>query len=252
MDFTDKVVIITGAARGLGQAYAQKFASLGANVAVNDLRDCSETLALVEKEGAEGLATKTDVTSAESTAEMAEAVVEMFGRIDVLVNNAALYGSLTFAPFDKLDESEWDATMNVNVKGIWQCCKAVLPTMKNQNSGSIINISSLAATYGMPNGLHYTASKAAVIGATRGLARELGRYEIRVNAVAPNVVNTDATGEVFQDKKDKIIEVTMSQQAIRRPLETDDIVGAVLYLASDHSKLTTGQTIMVDGGTVFL
>ena len=252
MDFTDKVVIITGAARGLGQEYARQFARLGASVAVNDLRDCSDTLAIIEQEGATGLATRTDVTSSKSTLEMAEAVVEKFGRIDVLVNNAALYGSLTFAPFDKLDESEWDATMNVNVKGIWQCCKAVLPSMKNQNSGSIINISSLAATYGMPNGLHYTASKAAVIGATRGLARELGRYEIRVNAVAPNVVNTDATGEVFQDKKDKVVEVTMSQQAIRRPLETDDIVGAVLFLASDHSKLTTGQTIMVDGGTVFL
>ncbi len=252
MDFTDKVVIITGAARGLGQAYARQFARLGASVAVNDLRDCSDTLAIIEQEGATGLSTRTDVTSSQSTVEMAEAVVEKFGRIDVLVNNAALYGSLTFAPFDKLDESEWDATMNVNVKGIWQCCKAVLPSMKSQNSGSIINISSLAATYGMPNGLHYTASKAAVIGATRGLARELGRYEIRVNAVAPNVVNTDATSEVFQDKKDKVVEVTLSQQAIRRPLETDDIVGAVLFLASDHSKLTTGQTIMVDGGTVFL
>jgi len=252
MDFTDKVVIITGAARGLGQEYARQFARLGASVAVNDLRDCSDTLAIIEKEGAEGLATLTDVTSAKSTSEMAEAVVEKFGRIDVLVNNAALYGSLTFAPFDQLDESEWDAAMNVNVKGIWQCCKAVLPSMKSQKSGSIINISSLAATYGMPNGLHYTASKAAVIGATRGLARELGRHEIRVNAVAPNVVNTDATGEVFQDKKDKVLEVTMSQQAIRRPLETGDIVGAVLFLASDHSKLTTGQTIMVDGGTVFL
>ncbi len=252
MDFTDKVVIITGAARGLGQEYARQFARLGASVAVNDLRDCSDTLAVIEEEGAKGLATRTDVTSAQSTSEMAEAVVRKFGRIDVLVNNAALYGSLTFAPFDKLDESEWDATMNVNVKGIWQCCKAVLPSMKNQKSGSIINISSLAATYGMPNGLHYTASKAAVIGATRGLARELGRYEIRVNAVAPNVVNTDATGEVFQDKKDKVLEVTISQQAIRRPLETDDIVGAVLFLASDHSKMTTGQTIMVDGGTVFL
>lgn len=252
MDFTNKVVVITGAARGLGQEYARQFSRLGASVAVNDLRDCSDTLAIVEAQGAKGLATRTDVTSAQSTAEMAEAVVEKFGRIDVLVNNAALYGSLTFAPFDKLDETEWDATMNVNVKGIWQCCKAVLPSMRARKSGSIINISSLAATYGMPNGLHYTASKAAVIGATRGLARELGRYEIRVNAVAPNVVNTDATGEVFRDKKDKILEVTMSQQAIRRPLEIADIVGAVLFLASDHSKLTTGQTIMVDGGTVFL
>jgi len=163
-----------------------------------------------------------------------------------------LYGSLKFAPFDQLDESEWDATMNVNVKSIWQCCKAVVPAMKERGSGSIVNISSLAATYGMPNGLHYTASKAAVIGATRGLARELGRYNIRVNAVAPNVVNTEATSEVFGDKRDKIMDVTLSQQSIRKPLETGDIVGAVLFLSSDHSRLTTGQTLMVDGGTVFL
>ncbi len=252
MNFDNKVVIVTGAARGLGQEYARQFARRGAKVAVNDLRDCSETLKIIEQEGAAGIDTKTDVTSETSTADMAAAVVNEFGRIDVLVNNAALYGSLTFVPFDKLDESEWDAAMNVNVKGIWQCCKAVVPTMKEQNQGSIINISSLAAVYGMPNGLHYTASKAAVIGATRGLARELGRYNIRVNAVAPNVVNTDATGEVFKDKRDKIVEVTLSQQAIRKPLETEDIVGAVLFLASEHSKLTTGQTIMVDGGTVFL
>ncbi len=252
MNFDNKVVIVTGAARGLGQEYARQFARLGASVAVNDLRDCGETIKIVEEEGGVGIDTKTDVTSATSTADMAAAVVEKFGRIDVLVNNAALYGSLTFAPFQHLDEVEWDAAMNVNVKGIWQCCKAVLPTMKEQEGGSIINISSLAAVYGMPNGLHYTASKAAVIGATRGLARELGRYNIRVNAVAPNVVNTDATGEVFGDKRDKIVDVTLSQQAIRKPLETEDIVGAVLFLGSDHSKMTTGQTITVDGGTVFL
>ena len=252
MDFKNKVVIVTGAARGLGQEYSRQFARLGASVAVNDLRDCDETLQIIEQEGSSGIASKTDVTSAESTNNMAAAVMEKFGRIDVLVNNAALYGSLTFAPFHKLDEAEWDAAMNVNVKGIWQCCKAVLPAMKDQESGSIVNIASLAAVYGMPNGLHYTASKAAVIGATRGLARELGRYNIRVNAVAPNVVNTDATGEVFGDKRDKIVEVTLSQQAIRKPLETEDIVGAVLFLGSDHSKMTTGQTLMVDGGTVFL
>jgi len=252
MNFENKVVVVTGAARGLGQEYARQFAALGASVAVNDLRDCSETLEIVAREGGTGIKTTTDVTSSDSTREMAAAVVEQFGTIDVLVNNAALYGSLTFAPFDKLDETEWDAAMNVNVKGIWQCSKAVLPAMKEQQGGSIINIASLAAVYGMPNGLHYTASKAAVIGATRGMARELGRYDIRVNAVAPNVVNTAATGEVFGDKRDKIIDVTLSQQAIRKPLETADIVGTVLFLASDHSRLTTGQTIMVDGGTVFL
>ena len=252
MKFDEKVVVITGAARGLGQEYARQFAQRGARVVVSDLRDCDETLATIENEGAQGLAVKVDVTNADSAASMAAAAVEKFGGIDVLINNAALYGSLKFAPFDQLEESEWDATMNVNVKGIWQCCKAVLPAMKERGAGSIVNISSLAATYGMPNGLHYTTSKAAVIGATRGLARELGRYKIRVNAVAPNVVNTEATGEVFGDKRDKIIDITLSQQSIRKPLETADIVGAVLFLSSDHSKLTTGQTIMVDGGTVFL
>lgn len=252
MNFENKVVVITGASRGLGREYARQFARRGANVVVSDVRDCADTLDAVEREGASGLAMRTDVTSGESTAEMASAILEKFGRIDVLINNAALYGSLHFLPFDKLDEKEWDATMNVNVKGIWQCCKAVVPAMKVQNGGAIVNISSLAATYGMPNGLHYTASKAAVIGATRGLARELGRFNIRVNAVAPNVVNTDATSEVFGDKRKKVIDVTLSQQAIRKPLETADIVGAVLFLSSDLSRLTTGQTLMVDGGTVML
>jgi 3-oxoacyl-[acyl-carrier protein] reductase len=252
MNFDKKVVIITGAARGLGQEYARQFARRGAKVVACDLRDCKKTLDIIESEGSAGLALKTDVTSAESTREMAAAAVEEFGGIDILVNNAALYGSLTFVPFDQLDEAEWDATMDVNVKGVWQCCKAVLPAMKEREGGAIINISSLAATYGMPNGLHYTASKAAVIGATRGLARELGRFNIRVNAVAPNVVNTDATSEVFGEKRDKVVEVTLSQQAIRKPLETEDIVGAVLFLASDLSRMTTGQTLMVDGGTVFL
>lgn len=252
MDFSNKVVVVTGAARGLGREYARQFARLGANVAVNDIRDCSETQAAVAAEGRECLATETDVASATSTRNMSDSVLDRFGRIDVLVNNAGLYGSLNFRPFDQLDEDEWDRVMAINVKGIWQCCKAVLPAMKEQQSGSIVNISSLAATYGMPNGLHYTASKAAVLGLTRGMARELGRYNIRVNTVAPNVVNTEATAEVFGDKRDKAVAVTLSQQAIRKPLQPEDIVGAVLFLASDHSQLTTGQTIMVDGGTVLL
>lgn len=251
MKFENKVIIITGAARGLGQEYARQFARRGARVVVCDIRDCSETLALIKEEGAVGLSVKTDVTSASSTAKMAATAVDEFGGINVLINNAALYGSLKFAPLEQLEEAEWDAAMNVNVKGIWQCTKAVLPSMK-ERGGAIVNISSLAATYGMPNGLHYTASKAAVIGATRGMARELGRYNIRVNAVAPNVVDTDATAEVFGNKRDKIIDVTLAQQAIRKPLATEDIVGTVLFLSSDQSKVITGQTIMVDGGTVFL
>lgn len=252
MRFDDKVVMVTGAARGLGREYAREFARRGASVAVSDLRDCGETVAAIEAEGARALATRTDVTRYADVCAMAAAVLDAFGRIDVLVNNAALYGSLHFVPFERLDEGEWDAAMNVNVKGLWQCCRAVVPAMKEQQSGAIVNVSSLAATYGMPNGLHYTASKAAVIGATRGLARELGRHSIRVNAVAPNIVDTDATNEVFAEKLDKALSVTLAQQAIRRRLTTEDIVGTVLFLAGDESRLITGQTIMVDGGTVML
>jgi len=252
MDFTDKIVVVTGAARGLGQTYAQRFASLGARVVACDVRDCEETGRLCREQGPDAIGLETDVTDAHSTAAMAATAVDRFGGIDVLVNNAALFGSLTMAPFDRLEEDEWDATMAVNVKGLWQCARAAVPAMRKRGGGAIINVSSLAAVYGMPNGLHYTTSKAAVIGLTRGLAREVGRYDIRVNAVAPNVVDTAAAGEFFGDKKDKLMDATVAQQCLRRPLRAEDLVGTVLYLASGLSAHVTGQTLMVDGGTVFL
>jgi NAD(P)-dependent dehydrogenase (short-subunit alcohol dehydrogenase family) len=252
MDISEKVILITGAARGLGQTYARRFAELGARIVVSDLRSCDETVSICRDLDAEAVGLETDVTDAASAQAMADHAVERFGGIDVLINNAALFGSLGFAPFDKLDEKEWDATMSVNVKGIWHCCRAVVPAMRDAGGGSIINISSLAAIYGMPNGLHYTTSKAAVIGLTRGLAREVGRFNIRVNAVAPNVVDTEAAGEFFGDKKEKLMDATTSQMALRKPVEADDLFGTMLYLASDQSSRTTGQTIMVDGGTVFL
>ncbi len=232
MELSGKVVIITGAARGLGQTYARRFSQLGAHLVVCDLRDCAETVAQCRQAGGQAIGFETDVTDAPSTLAMAERALERFGRIDVLINNAALFGSLRFAPFDQLDEGQWDATMNVNVKGIWHCCRAVVPGMRDAGGGAIINISSLAAVYGMPNGLHYTTSKAAVIGLTRGLAREVGRYNIRVNAVAPNVVDTEAAGEFFGDKKEKLMEATTSQMALRKPLEADDLFGSILYLAT--------------------
>lgn len=252
MSFADKVVVITGAARGLGRRYAEAFAAEGARVAIGDVRDCTEALEALRSTGAAAIAAETDVTSVESCKDLAASTVDQFGRIDVLINNAALYGSLTFAPFEQLDDAEWDRVMAVNVKGLWNMCRAVMPSMREQNSGAIVNVSSLAATYGMPNGLHYTTSKAAVIGLTRGLTREVGRWGVRVNSVAPNVVNTEATSEVFGDKRDKVIDVTLSQQALRAPLEPDDIVGTVMFLAGDQSRMTTGQTVMVDGGTVLL
>jgi 3-oxoacyl-[acyl-carrier protein] reductase len=142
--------------------------------------------------------------------------------------------------------------MSVNVKGIWNCCKAAVPAMRIAGAGSIINLASLAATYGMPFALHYTTSKAAVIGLTRGLARELGRDRIRVNALAPSAVLTEGTREFFGDRADRALEVIRSGQSIQRNLMPSDLVGAVTWLVSDASCFVTGQTIAVDGGTVML
>jgi 3-oxoacyl-[acyl-carrier protein] reductase len=140
--------------------------------------------------------------------------------------------------------------MAVNVKGIWNCCKAVVPVMRRNDGGSIVNIASLAATYGMPYALHYTTSKAAVIGLTRGLARELGRDSIRVNAVAPSAVQTEGTREFFAEKLERALETIRAGQAIARTLQPGDVTGTVLWLLSDASQFVTGQTIAVDGGTV--
>jgi len=201
-----KVVVVTGGGRGLGQAYAIEAARLGARVVAGDVLDCGETVQQIEANGGTSIGVELDVTEMGTVTAMTESAIEAFGQIDVLINNAALYGGLTGGRFDLLDEDEWDRTMNVNVKGIWNCCKAVVPHMKTAGAGSIINVASLAATYGLPFALHYTTSKAAVIGLTRGLARELGRNEIRVNAIAPTAVLTEGTSEFFGDKTDGAME----------------------------------------------
>src|SRR5438876_4403023 len=193
LDVQDKVVAITGAARGLGQEFAASLAAAGGRIVAGDINDCAETLDLVRKAGNDGIGVKLDVTDPGSARDMVEAAMRAFGRLDALINNAALYGALHGGRFDAIEEAEWDAAMAVNVKGIWNCCKAAVPAMRQAGSGSIVNIASLAATYGMPYGLHYTTSKAAVIGLTRGLAREVGRNNIRVNALAPSAVVTEGT-----------------------------------------------------------
>src|SRR3954471_14469369 len=203
MDVRDKVVAITGAARGLGQEFAKSLAGAGAKIVAADVSDCGATLDLIGVAKGEGIAVKLDVTDADAARAMVEAAVARFGRLDGLINNAALYGALHGGRFDAIDEAEWDAAMAVNVKGIWNCCKAAVPAMRQAGGGSIVNIASLAATYGMPYGLHYTTSKAAVIGLTRGLARELGRDRIRVNALAPSAVMTEGTREFFGPKHDR-------------------------------------------------
>ena len=183
---------------------------------------------------------------------MAKAAIAAYGRIDSLVNNAALYGDISGGRFDQIPDSQWDNVMNVNIKGIWNCCRACVPSIRESGGGTIINISSLAATYGMPYALDYAMSKAAVIGMTRSLARELGRDWIRVNAVAPTAVLTEGTEEYMGEKMEKALAVIASNQALSANLQPKDMVGTISFLVSDASKFITGQTIMVDGGTTLL
>ena len=248
----DKVIIVTGAARGLGRTYAERLAADGAKVVAGDVRDCSETVAAITAAGGTAKSVALDVSQSDSCAAMAAATIEAFGRIDGIVNNAALYGGLASGKADALDEDEWQRVMDVNVTGVWRCCKAVIPHMRTSGGGSIVNIASLAAVYGLPNALHYATSKSAVIGMTRSMARELGRSWIRVNAIAPTAVMTEGTEEFFGERLEKAKQIIAGGQSLQHNLETDDLVGTVKYLLGDDSRFVTGQTIMVDGGTVFL
>jgi p-cumic alcohol dehydrogenase len=249
MSVEEKVVLITGAARGLGFEYARFLGAAGARVVAGDVLDCAEA---VTAAGNDAIGVKLDVADIASADSMVELAMERFGRVDALINNAALYGSLRVGRFNQIAEADWDSAMAVNVKGIWNCCKAAVPAMRQSGGGSIINIASLAATYGMPFALHYTTSKAAVIGLTRGLARELGRDNIRVNAIAPSAVMTEGTAEFFGERLDRGLEVIRNQQTIQRTLEPADLTGTIAWLISDGSRFVTGQTISVDGGTVML
>lgn len=249
---TGKTAIVTGAARGLGRAYAEALAKEGAAVVCGDIRSCEETAGAIRAAGGKALSVTLDVTDMASAQAMADAAMAEYGRIDALVNNAALYAEMKGGRFETLEPAEWQKMMDVNITGIWHCCKAVIGPMRKQGGGSIINISSLAAVYGFPFGVHYAMSKGAVIGMTRAMAREVGRDWIRVNAVAPSAVMTEGTKEFFGERLDKAAGVIAGQQALQRSLEAEDLVGTIVYLASDASKFVTGQTIMVDGGTVFL
>ena len=251
MQLAGKVAVITGAARGLGRAYAEALAAEGASIVAADLNDCSDTVAAVESAGGRAVSTTVDVSDANSCEVMAALAMDGFGRIDVLINNAALYAGLKGARFEHLDEAQWDRVMQVNIKGTWLTSRAVVDHMRG-SGGSIINIASLAAVFGLPYGLDYVASKAAVIGMTRGMARELGPDHIRVNAVAPSAVMTEGTEEFFGEKFEKAKSVIASNQLIPSNLESEDLTGTIVYLASDASRFVTGQTHMVDGGSWFL
>lgn len=251
MRLQGKVAIVTGSAQGIGKAYAQGLAREGANVVVADiLGDRAEaTAAEICKTGAEAMAITVDVSDEASTVQMARKTVEAFGRIDILVNNAAMFVALLpRKPFTEITVEEWDRVMAVNVRGVFLCCRAVFPYMKAQGKGKIINISSSTFWHGSADFLQYVTSKAAVIGLTRQLAREVGDYGINVNCITPGLTVSEGVERTYPRE---YLEMVAQRRCFKRLERPDDLVGTVVFLASDDSDFITGQTINVDGGDAF-
>ena len=248
MRLKDKVAIVTGAARGLGRVYALRLAKEGAKVVVADILDGKESVDAITAQGGEALYVKTDVTSEESTQDMARKVVERFGRIDILVNNAALFADLVKKPFWEIPASEWDKVMAVNLKGPFLCAKAVYPQMKKQGKGKIINVSSGTFYKGLPLFLHYVVSKGGNVALTRSMAREVGDAGINVNTIAPGYTETEFLKENPQDPAE-VVKMIVASRCIKRTQMPDDLTGTIVFLSSDDSDFITGQTIIVDGGS---
>ena len=233
-----EVAIVTGGARGLGLAYVEGLKDAAYDVVVADL---------IESDAGD-LYVHVDVSDPGSTEAMAKAVVERFGRIDVLVNNAGYFTQIVKKPFEELTVEEWDLAFAVNVRGTWLCCRAVAPTMKAQRSGKIVNTSSMTVPSGIPGFLHYVASKSAIVGLTRALARELGEWGICVNTITPDYVPHDAE---YAGRQPEMAALIANQRAFRRDQEPEDLVGTVLFLAGHGSDFVTGQDFWVNGGRLF-
>jgi len=247
MQLKDKVAIITGSARCLGRVFALRFAKEGAKLTICDVLDCEPVAKEIKAIGGEVLALKTDVTSEKDTAEVAQKTVDRFGRIDILVNNAAVIGGKDFMkPPEQLMAEDWDRILAVNIKGLFLCCKAVIPYMKKQGKGKIVNISSTTAFTGLPFFLHYSTSKGGIVTMTRGLATALGDFNINVNAVAPGLVMTEAMQGVFSEEDAK--QTVETKQILKRSIQPEDIAAAVVFLASHEADMITGQTLAVNAG----
>jgi|SRR5262250_1857637 len=245
-----KVVIVTGGGHGIGRAYCLGIAREGGTAVVADIDGAAaDGVARAIADSGKALATQVDVASFASCQAMARKTLDRFGKIDGLVNNAAIFMSVpvTHSGFQAIDEEEWDRVMTVNVKGLWQCSRAVVPAMQERKQGSIVNISSNMAFNGGQGMMHYVVSKSAVVGFSRVLARELGPDNIRVNTLAPGATLSEEnpTNEAMKN-----YERTASTRILKRIERPEDLVGTALYLLSDLSNFVTGQVILVNGGAV--
>ena len=243
-----RVIIVTGGARGIGKAIAARCAEEGASLVIADVEEAlaAQTAAEIEAAGRQAIAVRTDVSAAASVSSMTAAAFDRYGRIDVLVNNAAMMAQLPRQPFDAIPEEQWDRVMLVNVKGPWLCSRAVVPVMRQQRGGKIVNLSSDMVISGVPGMLHYVASKGALTAMTRSLARELGPDGICVNAIAPGFTTTDAAMAHGQEAAERSIRT----RAIPRAQTPEDITGTVVFLSSAASDFMTGQLVVVNGGSV--
>lgn len=247
-DLRKRVVIVTGGGKGIGKVYADSFARAGALVVAADIdEDAAKAVAAeITERGESATGIRVDVSDPASCDAMAEAAHAKFGAIDVLVNNAALMSALPRRFWMEIPPAEWDDVMAVNLRGMFLCCRAVFPSMQSRGYGKIINISSSRVWEGSPNRLHYTTSKAGVIGFTRALSREIGEFGVTVNAVTPGFTLSET--QVQSSNSQYLQQRSYSEQAIKRAQIPEDLVGAVLFLASAASDFMTGQTLNVDGG----
>ena len=243
----DRTIIITGGAAGIGRAYATGFVREGASVVIADIDGAGAERAAreLEAEGGRALAVTADVSDVQATEDMTNATLDRFGRVDGLVNNAAIAIRIkhTNAPLEELPIEEWDRVIAVNLRGPFLCCRAVLPHMKAQGYGKILNIASGTFFNGRPNISNYVASKGGVIGMTRSLSRETGEYGITVNCIAPGL-----TASETDETPDSVWELRVPERAIKRVETPEDLVGAAIYFMSSDSDFMTGQTVVIDGG----
>ncbi|SPF35829.1 3-oxoacyl-(acyl-carrier-protein) reductase FabG [Syntrophobacter sp. SbD1] len=246
MRLTDKVALVTGAAKGLGRAFCLGLAREGARVMAvtrRDMDNLEQTVKMIRSLGGEAEMVQADVASEDDARTMARETVDKFGRIDILINNAAIYDGIKRKPFFEIDLKEWDLVMNVNVKGAFISARAVFPFMKEQGYGKIINLASEVFFTGSTGFAHYVASKGGIIGLTRALAVELGPYQVCINCIAPGFTDTEASRGLADVSK-----YDVSKTPLRRLERPEDLVGAALFLASSESDFMTGQTLLVNGG----